>query len=294
MKRENIFALKITFFITILIILSSFISSFLFSNFSSIFDFLINVKKEFIENTHKFSNAFFALFITSLWTYFILYIFWKKHYSKIDDYNKNLKDYNHYLAHELKTPISVIFSNLEVLKYGFSEEIVSNSQKELKNMISIIDVLLSFSESLNIYEKDNINLENLLRSYINTYFFEDKENIFIDNTEFNFYIETNQILFRRIVRNLIENALKYSINKNVYIKIENNKMIFENLIEENFLDEEIEKLFSKFYRKDSTKNNWHGLWLYLIKEILKFLWYGFKIYSKDKKFIAEINFSKNI
>jgi his kinase A (phosphoacceptor) domain len=28
-----------------------------------------------------------------------------------------LKDYNHYLAHELKTPISVIFSNLEVLKY---------------------------------------------------------------------------------------------------------------------------------------------------------------------------------
>lgn len=290
MKRENIFALKITFIIIVLIILSSFVSSFLFSNFSSIFDFLLNIKKEFVKNTYKFLNVFLALIIISFWTYFILYIFWKKHFLKIDEYNKNLKDYNHYLAHELKTPISVIFSNLEVLKYGFNENIISKSQNELKNMINIIDVLLSFSETLNIYEKDNINLENFLKNYINTYFLENKKNIFIQNNEFNFYIETNQTLFKRIIRNLIENALKYSIDKKVYIKIENWKLIFKNSILNDFSEDEIEKLLSKFYRKDNTKNDWYWLWLAMIKEILKFLWYDFYIYSKDKNFFVEISF----
>jgi signal transduction histidine kinase len=43
------------------------------------------------------------------------------------------------LAHELKTPISVISSNMDVLKYGFDEKIVKKSKQELKNMTKIID-----------------------------------------------------------------------------------------------------------------------------------------------------------
>jgi signal transduction histidine kinase len=43
------------------------------------------------------------------------------------------------LAHELKTPISVISSNMDVLKYGFDEKIVEKSKQELKHMIKIID-----------------------------------------------------------------------------------------------------------------------------------------------------------
>jgi hypothetical protein len=79
-------------------------------------------------------------------------------------------------------------------------------------MINIIDVLLSFSESLNISERENINIENFLKSYINTYFSTQKQKIFIENKEFNLSVETNQILFRRVIRNLIENALKYSLD----------------------------------------------------------------------------------
>ena len=51
-------------------------------------------------------------------------------------------------------------------------------------MINIIDVLLSFSESLNISERDDINLENFLKAYINSYFSDQKNNIFIENREF--------------------------------------------------------------------------------------------------------------
>ena len=291
MKKENIFALNTTIFITILIIFCSVLTQFLFWNNNTIFEFFFNIKKEFLENPQKFLNAFLILIITSFCVYISLYFIWKKFFSKLDVYNQSLKDYNHYLAHELKTPISVIFSDLEVLKYWFDKKIIENSQNQLKNMINIIDVLLSFSESLNISERENINIENFLKSYINTYFSTQKQKIFIENKEFNLSVETNQILFRRVIRNLIENALKYSLDWEVFIKIQNQKIIFENSIKNTFSNQEIQKLFTKFYRLDKGKKG-YWLGLSLIKEILKFLWFGFKIYSKQNKFFAEISLEK--
>lgn len=292
MKREHNLALKITFFVTFLIILSVFLSSFFFSNFNSIFDFLENVWKEFSKNPSRFYNAFFALIIVFFGTYTLIYFFWKKHFSKIDEYNKNLKDYNHYLAHELKTPISVIFSNLEVLKYWFDEEIIKNSQKELKNIIAIIDVLLSFAENVNIAEREEFNLENFLKAYIKDKFKPKTSNIFIENNELNFYVETNKVLFKRIVRNLLDNALKYSSDWNVFLKIEDKKLFFINNLENEISEKEIEKLLSKFYRKNNSSKNGYGLGLALIKEIFKFLWFWFKVYSSEKKFFVEIDFAE--
>ena len=292
MKKEHILAIKSTLAILILIIFSSFISYFLFSDITSISDYFWFLKKEFWKNFSKLLNAFFTFLIIWFWTYLIVYFYWKNYFKKVEKYNENLKNYNHYLAHELKTPVSVIFSNLEVLKYWFNEEIIKNSEMELKNMVSIIDILLTFSETVNINEKEDLNLENLLKSYISKYFYESKNKIFITNKEFNFYIETNLVLFKRVIRNLLENALKYSLDWDVFIKIENNKIIFENSIEKDFSKEELEKLTSKFYRKENQNKNGFGLGLNLIKEILNFLNYDFKLFSENKKFIAEINFKK--
>ena len=292
MKKEHILAIKSTLAILILIIFSSFISYFLFSDITSISDYFWFLKIEFWKNFSKLLNAFFAFLIIWFWTYLIVYFYWKNYFKKVEKYNENLKNYNHYLAHELKTPVSVIFSNLEVLKYWFNEEIIKNSEMELKNMVSIIDILLTFSETVNINEKEDLNLENLLKSYISKYFYESKNKICITNKEFNFYIETNLVLFKRVIRNLLENALKYSLDWDVFIKIENNKIIFENSIEKDFIKEELEKLTSKFYRKENQNKNGFGLGLNLIKEILFFLNYDFKLFSENKKFIAEINFKK--
>ena len=292
MKKEHILAIKSTLAILILIIFSSFISYFLFSDITSISDYFWFLKIEFWKNFSKLLNAFFAFLIIWFWTYLIVYFYWKNYFKKVEKYNENLKNYNHYLAHELKTPISVIFSNLEVLKYWFDEEIIKNSEIELKNMVSIIDILLTFSETVNINEKEDLNLENLIKSYISKYFSDSKEKIFLTNKEFNFYIETNPVLFKRVIRNLLENALKYSFDWDVFIKIENNKIIFENSIEKDFSKEELEKLTSKFYRKENQNKNGFGLGLNLIKEILNFLNYDFKLFSENKKFIVEINFKK--
>ena len=110
MKREQILALKATFFIVIAIIISCFSLFFWILWDNSIFDFFKDIFYWIFSNKLTTLSAFLSILIISFIIYLIVYYFWKKHFEKIDNYNKNLKDYNHYLAHELKTPISVIFS----------------------------------------------------------------------------------------------------------------------------------------------------------------------------------------
>jgi signal transduction histidine kinase len=110
-----------------------------------------------------------------------------------------------------------VTSNLEVLQYGYDEEKIKNSKAELKNMTKIINGLLKFSETIQITNKIDINLENFIRK--NLYFLESSDNIHITNNEFNYSILTDELLFSRVIKNLIENAVKYSIDKQVFITI---------------------------------------------------------------------------
>lgn len=215
----------------------------------------------------------------------------KKIFNNIEDYNKKLKDYNHYLAHELKTPIAIVQSNLEVLEYWFDTEKIKNSKAELKNMTEIINGLLKFSETVQITNKTDINLENFIKQ--NLYFIEWSKNIEIINNEFNLSIHTDELLFARVIKNLIENALKYSLDKKVKIKIYSEKIIFENNIHTTLEQEALKKISTKFYSGSYNDSKWNGIWLSMIQEILNTLWYKLQISSKNNKFIAEIYFLIN-
>lgn len=119
-------------------------------------------------------------------------------------------------------------------------------------MVHIIDGLLNFSEAIQISNKTNINLENFIKKHI--YFLEQKNNIFIHNKEFNFHIETDEVLLLRIIKNLIENALKYSLDGKLDIFIQDDKLVFENKIFVTLTDEEIKNILKKFYSKSYRKN----------------------------------------
>lgn len=275
-------SLKISFFVFISIIIFFIVIVFWYEDYNSI--------KKFLWDLFISRNIIFLFFI-SIFSIFIWYISWiliKKIFSDIQKNNIKLKDFNHNLAHELKTPISVIYSNLDILKYWFNQQKIEESQNELKWMIKIIDGILNFSESIKITSKVNVNVENLISNYI--YFLEWKQNIKIFNKEFNFSIETDEILFWRVIKNLIDNALKYSLDWKLKIFIKKDRLIFENKITKTLNKKEINILFEKFYSKSFDDKKWHGIWLPMIKDIVKILWYKLKIYSENNNFIVEIFF----
>ena len=215
--------------------------------------------------------------------YFITHIF-----EKIDANNTKLKDYNHFLAHELKTPISVMYSNFDVLEYEHDAQIIKNSKSELKNMIHIIDGLLNFSESLHVWEKQHINVENFLHSFIPH--LENTENITIFNQQFNFTIYSDELLFGRVVQNLIDNALKYSYDGKLHISILQDKLVFKNKIEKQLTKSELESLQEKSFTKTFEEKRGHGIGIPMLKEITKELGYEMIVSSKKDNFIVEIIF----
>ena len=84
------------------------------------------------------------------------------------------------------------------------------------------------------------------------------ENIKI-NVDFN--------LFAIAMKNLLDNGIKYSSNKQVTIKTKDNKIIIENIGEK--LNYPLEDYFEPFFKGDDTKSNQSfGLGLYIIKHIL--------------------------
>lgn len=280
MKNYRHIWLKIFWVVFFCAILFFIIALFWYQDYSSI--------KVFIWEFFVWKNIIlvFLLFLFSVIIWIISCFFIKKIFTDIENNNKKLQEYNHYLAHELKTPIAVVQSNLDVLEYWFDKEKIQWSKKELKNMVNIINGLLDFSQTIQITNKVDVNVENFIRK--NLYFIQWSQNIEILNNEFNFSIYTDEILFERVIKNLIENALKYWLDKKIKIIITTQKIIFENNIHATLETQHIEKIFTKFYSWSYNDSQWNGLWIPMIQEILKTLWYSLEIKSQDNKFIAEI------
>jgi K+-sensing histidine kinase KdpD len=83
-------------------------------------------------------------------------------------------------------------------------------------------------------------------------FLDKAEQIEIKNNLFNFSIETDEVLFERVVKNLIENAIKHSSDKKLEIIMQEEKLIFKNNVFKDLTEEELEKIKQKFYSKSKT------------------------------------------
>lgn len=218
-------------------------------------------------------------------SYILTLYFAKNIFQKILEHNLELSKYNKHLAHELKTPISIIYGNLEILEHEYIPEKIHDSQVRLKEMICIIDGLLNYSESLKISEKKYINLENFIRKNINFY---NSSKIRIHNKEFNMSVYTDEILFSRIISNIIENAQKYSLDTSLDIYISQTDLRFENPIAQTLSEKELLKLSESAYGKSFEEKRGHQIGLPMIAEISKALWYKLEISSEDNKFIVAI------
>jgi len=282
MKNHINLSLKISGLVFASAILFFIVSLFWYQNYSSV--------RIFLDDFFVYKNIFllFLILLFSIIIWITSGFFIKKIFNNIEIYNKKLKDYNHFLAHELKTPIAIVQSNLEVLEYWFDKEKISNSKNELKNMTEIINGLLNFSETIQITNKIDINLENFIKQ--NLYFIEWWSNIKIINNEFNLSIHTDELLFARVVKNLIENALKYSLDKKLNIILYSDKIKFENNIHRTLEQKDIDKIYKKYYSWSYNDEIWNGIWIPMIDEIIKTLWFTMKISSNDYKFIVEIHF----
>lgn len=166
--------------------------------------------------------------------------------------------------HELKTPITKgkFLTSLEQNEENNEKlKSVFNRLEALINEFASIEELISSSKNI---EKKFYFLDDIIDNAKDILMVEDEKVI----TKYeNKKLEVNFKLFSIAVKNLIDNAVKYSPNKEVIIKNEEDNIIFENI--GKALEEPFERYFEPFFSNEDKSKDSFGLGLYIVHNILK-------------------------
>ena len=191
-------------------------------------------------------------------------------------------DFVNNASHELKTPIFVIKGYIDMLNdWGKNDKEVLDEglivlKKEIQNMQELTEKLLFLAKSKNIIaEKNNINLDNVLKEVIdNLSFAYPKQKINYISSEI--FIDSDIALLKLLFKNLIENAIKYGKDNPINIELKKEKKV--KLIIEDFgvgiSEKALPHIFERFYREDEARNREiksYGLGLSVVKEIISLL-----------------------
>ena len=239
--------------------------------------------------TDYINDILFFFWITILFS-LIIFIFSKKFINKlfipIEENIKDMTQFIHNAGHELKTPISVIDSNIQLMDNMkvYDSQMTKELKNEILNLNSLIESLIKLSSIDIINNKEEVNINDTVVNIIDS--FKDKIKTKNITTKVDIpkkaEISANKDYFYILISNLIWNAIKY--NKDWWTITINYKS-WELSIKDNGIwikEEELDKIFNRFYQVDKSRNTkWYGIWLSLVKKIVDI--HKWKIEVKSEK-----------
>ena len=211
------------------------------------------------------------------------------------------KEFTTNVSHELKTPIGIIEGYAEGLKDGivsgedakmYLETIIDESKK----MSVLVTNMLELSKLESGTTKPNLeafNINRLITKVLKKHkpdFEENKFNVNFNSSTPYSYVYADPFQMEQVFTNLITNAIKYTppsndININIQEELDKFKISVQNM-GVKIPEEEISKLFDKFYRLDKsrerTQKNSTGIGLSIVKNILHLHNSEFNLQNIDK------------
>jgi len=206
-------------------------------------------------------------------------------------------------SHQFRTPLTVIYSNIELLNYKISSlnpsikkdiTIISNRvMSEIDRMTELMNNILIFGK----YESGNLKVEiqevclkSFFEKIIETYFNHefDGRKVILETFGKIRKVKSDESLLTHIFNNLISNALKYSKNKaNPIVKV----VYYADHFKVEVIDfgigipeEEIKHMFQSFFRASNTSNiKGSGLGLIIAKQFTELLNGSISLSSEEGK-----------
>ena len=259
---------------------------------------IINHPKKLIKEYKNILIASLLLLIGLLGMILVLlwYIVYKKRYEKAilnamhnaEEASKIKTHFISNISHELKTPINVIMSAIQLINYNTKE---SPSYSKNKNTLAIIDDnckrLLRLINNLidvqkhelddtklNLSAVNVVNLIEMLVASVVPYAESKNLNLIFDTNKEDVILKVDSDKLERIILNLLSNAIKFS-KPNGEIRVTLN---FEDCLYISVADngigiakENLNKIFDKFTQLDtsfSRKNEGSGIGLSIVKSFV--------------------------
>lgn len=265
-------------------------SWFLIKKFKNIdWDWTFIIFKKLRYGFSDYLNDILWFILLSLLFSLILYLIWEKFVNKafipVEENIKDMKDFIHNAWHELKTPISVMDSNIQLMYdlKSYDEDMIKELKREVLRLNSIIDSLIKLSDIDLFKDLEKNNLKEIVEEIINNLKFKIAWNDLKINIKIheNIIIKSNKDYFYMFLSNIIWNAIKY--NKDwwkVDIIYKDNELI----IKDNWIwisKKDIDKIFDRFYKADKSRNSdGFGIWLSLVRKIADIYKWKIKVESE--------------
>ena len=244
-------------------------------------DYIIKISTLYSTNDDKISIIKFISIVISFIIYLIFllvgYKFIDSIANQIDLTFRKLKNFNSNVSHELKTPLTIIKSEIELAL--MNENNSQNCERVLKDILEEINYISEITDKLLFltknYDKNKkfkeIDLEEIIFELYEKY--GDKINFRFDFGDDEYLILGDKTLLKIALSNIIENSIKYGASEiNFILEKYKNKIILR--IKDNGIGIPKEKLpfiFDEFYRVDESHNKeikGFGLGLSIVKNIL--------------------------
>ena len=193
-------------------------------------------------------------------------------------------------AHELRTPITVLRTKLDVFKKKKREqheydELVTTMETYIDRLSSIITDLLEFAETSELGEAEDVSLDSVIKTVVDDLESVAQNNMISMQIDIQpmaqsetqaFIVKGNTNLLYRALYNLVENAIRYNNEEgSVNITLETRGQEDVIIIADTgvgIAPEQRELIFEPFYRVNKSRSREFGgagIGLSLVKTILK-------------------------
>ncbi|MBC8493516.1 MAG: two-component sensor histidine kinase [Candidatus Thioglobus sp.] len=176
------------------------------------------------------------------------------------------------IAHDLRTPLTQINLALSLLPdQGGDARLMDSIQQDLDNINHLISDALDVGLGLSEEQLQQLDIYNELLAIINTAQSNDIQLNLVDHQKC--MINIYPVAFRRIITNLISNAIRYGDNKPIEISLACNdsQLIIEIIDNGSGIDQAFrEKVFQPFYRLEKSRNSdtgGSGLGLAIVRQL---------------------------
>ena len=217
----------------------------------------------------------------------LCFVFWYLIHTlmKLKTLDEMKTDFTNNITHELKTPIAVAYAaNDALLNFDVSKdqkkarEYLLISQEQLKRLSGLVEQILSMSmerrKSLKLTIEE-VNIKSVIDALVAEYKLSSDKPIDLSiDVPDDLILNIDRAHFSNIISNLMDNAIKYSVEK-AEIKISARKNdSMEIIVSDHGIgvaSEKLKYIFDKFYRVphgNLHEANGYGLGLYYVKSMM--------------------------
>lgn len=245
-----------------------------------------------------FAVLMFIFFLAMLIFYFISKKLANRAAKPLEDAIAREKQFITDASHDLKTPLTVILSNADILSRNQACTVsemskwIDGTKQATSNMKELIEqmLVLSESETKTEIQKEDVNISDIAEK--NALVMESvayEKNIdYRTEIQPNIIIKGNADYVKRIVTSLIDNAIKYETEggsicvslhqskKTVSFSVQNQSSVISK--------EDISHVFERFYRADKSRHadGSHGLGLAIVKNLTELMNGKIDVSSNEK------------